>query len=155
MYHNARLRCCIILCVTLVTVLPPLWPQAVLPEGQYGEPLSFVGMRLDELFRRLGPPQSVYAARGEERWQDDVVFTYSEGDFYIYRDRVWQIGLKSAYGLRVRDARTVALLVLGNNAHDQGDYMLYSFSGGAWPISLRVNFSEGVISAIFVYRPDF
>ena len=112
-------------------------------------------MRLDGLFARLGPPQSVSAARGDERWQDDVVFLYNEGDFYIYQDRVWQIGLKSAYGMRIGDSRAVALLVLGANARDEGDYMLYSFPGNAWPISLRVNFSEGRISAIFLYRPDY
>ena len=133
----------------------PLCAQTALPGSRYNEPLSFIGMRLDELFGRFGPPQSVYSARGEEFWQDDVVFTYSEGDFYIYRDRVWQIGLRSAYGMRVGDTRAVAALVLGNNAYDLGDYMVYSFPGGAWPISLRVNFSEGVISAIFVYRPDY
>ena len=155
MYQNTRLRCLIIMCVSLVIALPPLWPQTMLPEGRQDEPLSYIGMRLDELFRRLGPPQSVYAVRGEEQWQDDVVFKYSEGDFYIYRDRIWQVGLRSAYGMKVGDTRAVALLALGNNVYDQSDYILYSFPGGAWPLSLRVNFREGLISAIFVYRPDY
>ena len=152
-----------LLCVTLLAILPAalpaalptLWPQTALPEGPYGEPLSFVGMPVSELLSRLGPPQSVYAARGQEHWQDDVVFVYSEGDFYIYQDRVWQIGLKAAYGMRVGDIKAVALLLLGETGRDEGDYMLYSFPGRSWPVSLRVNFANDKISAIFLYRPDF
>jgi hypothetical protein len=134
-----------------------LWAQNASPTapGQYDEQLSFVGMRLDDLFQRFGPPQTVYAARGGETWQDDVVFVYKEGDFYVYRDRVWQIGIKSVYGIKVGDAKAVAMLVLGENVQDQGDYALYSFSGGAWPLLLRVNFTAGKISAIYVYRPDY
>jgi hypothetical protein len=144
-----------LLCVALLAALPSLWGQAALPEGPHGEPLSFVGMPLGELVRRLGPPQSVYAARGQEHWQDDVVFTYNEGDFYIYQDRVWQVGLKAAYGMRVGDIRAIALLVLGEHARDEGDYMLYSYPGRSWPVSLRVNFIDDKVSAIFLYRPDF
>ena len=132
----------------------PAWSQTA-STAQNDEQLSFIGMKIDELYRRFGPPQAVYAARGEENWQDDVIFVYNEGDFYIYRDRVWQVGIKSIYGMRVGDARGVALLVLGENARDGGDYVLYSLPGGAWPLYLRVNFSAGKISSIFVYRPDF
>jgi hypothetical protein len=134
-----------------------LWAQSASPlaPGQYDEQLSFVGMNLDDLYKRFGSPKTVHTARGGEIWQDDVVFVYNEGDFYVYRDRVWQIGIKSIYGIRMGDAKAVAMLVLGENAQDQGDYVLYSFSGGAWPLSLRVNFTAGKISAIYVYRPDY
>jgi len=139
--------------VVLITGLP-LWAQAASP-AQHEEPISFVGMKVDELIRRFGPPQTVYAARGAENWQDDVVFVYNEGDFYIYRDRVWQIGIKSVYGIKVGDVKAVAMLVLGEGAEDRGDYVLYPLSGSAWPLSLCVNFNADRISAIFVYRPDF
>jgi hypothetical protein len=134
-----------------------LWAQNTSPTapGQYDEQIAFIGMKLDDLYKRFGSPQTVYAARGGETWQDDVVFVYNEGDFYIYRDRVWQVAVKSIYGIRVGDAKGVVMLVLGENAKDQGDHALYSFSGGAWPLSLRVNFSAGKISAIYIYRPDY
>ena len=135
----------------------PLWAQNASPTapGQYDEQIAFIGMKLDDLYRRFGSPQTVYAARGGETWQDDVVLVYKEGDFYIFRDRVWQVGLKSIYGIRIGDVKSVAMLVLGENVQDQGDYALYSFPGGAWPLSLRVNFTSGKISAIYVYRPDY
>jgi hypothetical protein len=140
----------------LMTAVMPLWPQSVSSApGQRDEQLSLVGLKLDDLFRRFGPPQTVYAARGTENWQDDVVFVYNEGDFYIYRDRVWQIGIKSIYGVKVGDAKAAAMLVFGENARDEGDYVLCSIPGGAWPLAVRVNCNAGKISAIYVYRPDY
>jgi hypothetical protein len=123
-----------------------------------GDPFALVGMRLEDLIGRFGPPQAVYALRGPEEWQDDVVFVYSEGDFYVAKDRVWQVGLKSVYSLKLGDPRAAALLVLGEEAQDRGDYALRPFTGGsgAWPLTLRVNFNgAGLVSAIFIYRPDF
>jgi hypothetical protein len=140
--------------VIVLTVAASLWPQNSAP-GQYDEQIALIGMKLDELYQRFGSPQTVYTARGGEIWQDDVVFVYNEGDFYVYQDRVWQIGIKSIYGIRLGDAKAVALLVLGENAQDKGDYVLYSFPGSAWPLSMRVNFTAGKISAIFVYRADY
>ena len=150
-----RLRRCAMFCLFLLMSLPPVMPQTVLQEGQQGEPFTFVGMTLPDLFLRFGPPQSVYTARGQEHWQDDVVFTYSEGDFYVYRDRVWQVGLKSAYGMKIGDIKAVAILLFGENARDEGDYILYSFPSSNWPVSLRVNFTDNKVSAIFLYRPDY
>jgi hypothetical protein len=134
----------------------PLWPQTASPSiGQYDEPLSFIGMKLEDLLKRFGSPQTVSAVRGGEVWQDDVVFVYNEGEFYIYRDRVWQVGLRSFYNMRVGDAKAVALLVLGEHVQDKGDYLIYTFSGTPWPLSLCVNVSAGKIAAIFLYRSDY
>ena len=119
------------------------------------EIVSNIGLKLEDLFLRYGAPRTVHAARGDEYWQDDVVFVYNEGDFYIYRDRVWQIGLKSGYGIKIGDVKASALLVFADKAQDYGDYLLYPITGGIWPLSLRVNFNAGRISGIFVYRTDF
>ena len=124
--------------------------------AQQAQPHSFVGMKLEELIDRYGPPKTVYAARGSESWQDDVVFEYDQGDFYIYRDRVWQVGLTSVYGIALGDPKPAALLVLGDRAEDRGNYMLFPLPDGGWPLMLRINFSDaGLVSAIFIYRPDF
>ena len=146
-------RCFVFLLLLFLQAAPSLWSQVSVFPG--AEPLSFVGMRVDELIRRFGPPQTVYAARGQQIWQDDVVFVYGEGEFYIHRDRVWQIRLPSAFGMQVGDARAVALMVLGNNMRDGGNYLLCDIVGYAWPLSLRVNIDAGRISAIYIYRPDY
>jgi len=119
------------------------------------DPSGFIGMKLEEMFARFGAPQMVYTARGEESWQDDVVFVYGAGDFYVCRDRVWQIGLKSVYGIKTGDAKAVALLVLGETTKDEGSYLLYNIAGQGWPLALRVNLEAGRVSAMYVYRPDY
>jgi len=138
----------------LLLVVFPLLPQeqAVNTSRQ----LSFVGMKLAELVERFGTPDAVFAARGNEIWQDDVVFQYAEGDFYIFKDRVWQVKLAAHRGISIGDPRAAAVLVLGNTAEDRGDHLLLPLSGKDWPLMCRVNFNgAGLVSAIFIYRPDF
>jgi len=145
---------------------PQLWSQQDVSRND--EIISNIGLRLEDLFLRYGAPKQVHAARGDEDWQDDVVFVYNDWDFYIYRDRVWQIGLKSGYGIKIGDPKAAALLVFADKAHapqpspqgegsplENGDYLLYPIAGAAWPLSLRINFNAGKISGIFVYRTDF
>jgi hypothetical protein len=120
------------------------------------EKLSFVGMTLADLIERFGTPKTVTAERGNEHWQDDVVFQYNEGDFYIHRDRVWQVMLPSACGVSNRDRKAVVLLVLGDTAQDRGDHILLPISGKDWPLMLRLNMNNsGQVSAIYIYRPDY
>lgn len=120
------------------------------------EQLSCIGMTLAQLIERFGVPRTVAAARGNEVWQDDVVFQYDAGDFYIHRERVWQVRFGSAYGISNGDRKSVAMLVLGNTAEDRGDHVLLPISGRSWPMMLRVNFNNnGLVSAIYIYRTDY
>ncbi|MDR2258390.1 MAG: hypothetical protein LBE14_04480 [Treponema sp.] len=133
--------------------LSPPWAQAaVLP----ADPAALIGLSLENLLSRFGAPRMVYAARGNEEWQDDVVFTYEEADFYVYKDRVWQIGLKAAYGIRLGDPRPAVILTLGEEAEDFEDHILLALPSKGWPLAFRVNVNEsGFVSALFVYRSDF
>jgi hypothetical protein len=138
-----------LLLFVLLIAKPFLWAQA--PD----DARLLVGMKLADLVSRFGPPQSVYAARGQEAWQDDVVFTYGEADFYILKDRVWQVRLKSAYNISLGDPRQAVLLAL-EGALDQGDHVLLPLPDNGWQLMLRVNLNPaGRVSAIFIYRPDF
>ena len=153
--HNSRVyvRCFVLVCLFMIGV--SLWSQTSAPALSNDEPFSFIGMKLDELISRFGSPQAVYAARGKDLWQDDVIFMYNEREFYVFRDRVWQIGLKSFYDMKVGDAKAVAMLILGGDVHDYEDHLIYHFADVAWPVSLRLNFNAGRISAIFLYRSDY
>jgi hypothetical protein len=124
--------------------------------GTVSAPESLIGLTLEGLYSLFGPPKEVYGVRGAEEWQDDVVFVYPQGDFYVYRDRVWQLGLGAAGGVRVGDPRAAALLALGKEAEEHGDYLLLPIRGASWSMSLRVNLGDsGMVTAIFLYRSDF
>jgi hypothetical protein len=126
--------------------------------GQYdyaNDPASLVGVSLRDLIAMFGVPQSVYATRGPNTWQDDVVFAYGDWEFYIYRDRVWQISLKAAYGIKIGERREVIPLVLGNGVQVYEGFTLYTYSNRSWPVTIRFNVDQnGFVSAVFIYRAD-
>jgi hypothetical protein len=120
------------------------------------DPASLIGLTLEGMISRFGIPQSVYALRGVEEWQDDVVFIYGQGDFYVYKDRIWQLGVNAAYNIKVGDPRGTVSLVLGEGVQNFEDHVVFSLPGRGWPLALRVNFDpSGLVSGLFVYRPDF
>jgi hypothetical protein len=130
-----------------------LWPQTEAPER---DPSALIGLTLESLLSEFGPPRSVYAVRGLEEWEDDVVFVYDEVDFYVYKDRVWQLGLKAAYGIQAGDSQGEAVLILGEGLRQFDDCILFSLPSRTWPLTLRLNLDDaGKISAIYIYRPDF
>jgi hypothetical protein len=143
-------------CVILVVVLLILCSFSVWGQYDYAnDPASLVGARLGDLITMFGAPQSVYATRGPNTWQDDVVFAYGDWEFYIYRDRVWQISLKAAYGIKIGERREVIPLVLGNGVQIYDGFTLYTYSNRSWPITIRFNTDQyGLVTAIFIYRAD-
>ena len=133
----------------LLFAAPAVW-------AQQEEPQYFVGMTVSQLIGRFGPPLTVHASRGQEPWQDDVVFQYPMGNFYIHRDRVWQVSVNSTHGIRLGDPRAAVLLTLGDNARDFGSNVVYQLPPASWPMALRVNLNAaGIVTAIFVYRSDY
>jgi len=135
--------------------VPPLWSQAETEQSRSDDPAQYIGLTLTDLFQRFGVPGSVYASRGLEEWQDDVVFVYDQGDFYIYKDRVWQLELKDVMGIKAGDSRSVVSLVLGSKAESFGNSIFYSLDAGAWPMMLRCDFDkDDNVQVIFIYRTD-
>jgi hypothetical protein len=119
------------------------------------DPAALIGTTLNSLFASQGAPKSVYPARGLAVWQDDVVFVYDNGEFFIYGNRVWQIKLRSAYGIREGDPKAQAVLTLGQGRDYEG-YCLFPLPSKVWPITLRVNWDASErIQAIYIYRSDF
>jgi hypothetical protein len=129
---------------------------AALPLAAQEDPAQIVGLTLGAVYARYGIPESAHAVRGAEEWQDDVVFVYKDWDLYIYQDRVWQVGLKSAFGINLEDPAGVAFLILGEAVQSFDGYLLYSLPPRSWPLQLRLNLDDaGKITAIYIYRSDF
>jgi hypothetical protein len=157
-------------CFLLLLIgLRPLWGQAAqdLSSPEAGlEPESFIGLTLEGLYSRFGVPQAVRAVRGGDPWQDDVVLVYPQGDFYVYRDRVWQAGITSIRGIHLGDSREAVVLALGEEALEEDGCFILPIRDRAWPMALRVNMGAASpetpapgnfsrVSGIFVYRSDF
>ena len=128
-------------------------PQTV---EKYDNPVLLLGLSVEDLIYHFGAPVSVYPIRGVEAWQDDVVFVYKAADFYLFKDHVWQVGLKQVNGIKVGDAKMTVTMVHGSAAEDKGSYLVAGVPAGGWRIEYRYNVDEkGKISAIYVYRPDY
>jgi len=125
-------------------------------------PSVMLGMSPGEAIERLGAPARVYAVRGPEAWQDDVVFEYGEGlSLFLFADRVWQVRIAELYPLPVlgfvlggsRDAIAAALGAPAAVRDGDPEWML---TGEAWPVRLRaIPGEDGAIRELYVYRADF
>ncbi|GHU39715.1 hypothetical protein FACS1894190_05510 [Spirochaetia bacterium] len=130
--------------------------QAVQNPQTEKNPLNFIGRTLKEIITSYGAPDSVYAVRGRETWQDDVVFEYKGVDFYLYKDHVWQVGINKTAAISVGDPKAAVLLVLGESAEDRGSYILNNAAGTTWVLQWRYNInSNGKVSSIYLYRTDY
>jgi hypothetical protein len=122
---------------------------------------ELLGLSVAELFSRFGAPVSVFAVRGAESWQDDVVFSYSGGySFMIYKDRVWQVRLAAgfkgtAFGFFVGDPVDKVVSLLGSPAFQLETTLVWNRPGRPWPVRVRVEIAAGRVSEIYVYRADF
>jgi hypothetical protein len=120
-----------------------------------------LGTSLDEAFQSFGAPQKVFSARGEQPWQDDVVFEYAEGlSLFWYKDRVWQLRFGPGFPARFSDvgmgsSREDVASVLGKPFHEEDDWTLYHFAGQGYPVRLRLFFGENGLEDIYIYRGDF
>ncbi|MDR0400486.1 MAG: hypothetical protein LBH51_06030 [Treponema sp.] len=154
---NARGLGCLLLLALGLCPLPGQGAPGNFPRGRdIANSESLIGLTLEEVYALFGAPREMYALRGREAWQDDVVLVYSQGDFYVLRDRVWQVGVPAIRGIRLGDSREAVVLALGEDAEEGADYFILSLGGYAWPLALRVNLDNSArVSALFVYRSDF
>jgi hypothetical protein len=119
------------------------------------DPAALIGITLTELIDRFGVPKQVYAVRGVAAWQDDVVFVYDPGEFYVFGSRVWQLKLRAAYNIKDGDNKAAVNRIMGEGRNFEG-YTLFQLPGKAWPVMLRVNWdTSGRAAGIYIYRSDF
>jgi hypothetical protein len=120
-----------------------------------------LGLSLAEAFETFGLPRQVSSVRGEEPWQDDVVFEYEDDvSLFWYRDRVWQIrfgpGFRGKFSNFIMgSSRQDVLSALGEPLRKEDDWFLYHFAGQGYPLRLRLFFGEGGLEDAYLYRGDF
>lgn len=119
------------------------------------DPSQFIGITISELINRFGVPKQVYAVRGVAAWQDDVVFVYDSGEFFIYGNRVWQVKVRAAFNVKDGDTKAAVTRALGEGRNFEG-YTLYQVPSKAWPMMLRINWNpSGRVEGMYIYRSDF
>lgn len=125
-------------------------------------PSVILGMSPGEAIKRLGAPQRVYALRGSEAWQDDVVFDYGDGlSLFLFADRVWQVRIAEPYplpilGFILGGTRKDIAEALGFPAVPMEGDPEWMLAGEAWPVRLRaLPGKDGSIRELYVYRADF
>jgi hypothetical protein len=125
------------------------------------DPSELLGLTLDEAYRTFGAPASVFPLRGGESWQDDVVFFYpSRLYLFWYRDRVWQVRLDSrfsgtALGCTIGMKRIEVDAVLGAPALEEAGWAVYLLPDRGYPVRARLQFTDGLLRDLYVYRADF
>jgi hypothetical protein len=120
------------------------------------DPVTLIGVSIGDMLAMFGPPRAVYASRGSVEWQDDVVFEYEGIDFYVYRDRVWQLSPSRTDKISLGDPQLTVVMVHGEAAIDKGSYFITGVPERAWKIEIRYNIdAKGKVSAIYIYRVDY
>ncbi len=125
------------------------------------DPATELGLTLAKVFETHGVPAKVYAARGLEPWQDDVVFEYAPGySLFLFGDRVWQVRLAppyagSCFGLFLGDAWDKTYTMLGKPYREEEGAAEWRVPFDGFPVRLRILGKDGKIADIYLYRADF
>lgn len=125
------------------------------------EVASLLGLRLSDAWLAYGCPSEVYALRGEEPWQDDVVFSYESGySFFWYKDRLWQVRFRApyhgpVYGIFLGDTEEKLVSTLGQPFADVEGSRLFRLPYRGFELRLRAVIREGRLVDVYVYRADF
>lgn len=134
-------------------------PAYVLPGTRPLE--SLVGMTLAAAFAAFGPPDEVFSVRGDQAWEDDVVFYYSDHTYlFWFKDRVWQVRADERYsaqviGVKMNESRSDVEAALGPPFHTGSDSDIFILPGNGFPVRARLFFADGSLSDLYIYRGDF
>jgi len=135
-------------------------PGQAVEDAQSLDLPELVGLNLAEALERLGAPAEVSAVRGEEAWQDDVVFFYPQHLYlFWYQNRVWQVRLDARYegrfrGLAIGASRAEVVEALGAPMKELPDSLVYQLEERGYPVRLRLYFEEERLVDLYCYRAD-
>ncbi|MBN1838274.1 MAG: hypothetical protein JW820_20615 [Spirochaetales bacterium] len=128
--------------------------------AQVPDPVALLGVGLAEALERFGAPAEVSVLRGEEPWQDDVVFSYASGlHLFWYQNAVWQVRLDVRWAgevlqLRMGAARQRVRELLGPPWREEEDALVYHLEDRGYPVRLRLYFAESLLVDAYCYRGD-
>ena len=125
------------------------------------DPTRFIGLDLPAAVSALGLPQGMFSYRAAEEKLDNVVFYYADY-FYLfwYRNKVWQVRCDRRFagpvlGLTLGMSREQVERESPRQLTPNGDSLYFDLDSESYPIRVRLVFTSGVLSDLYVYRSDF
>ena len=122
---------------------------------------GIIGMDMESAIERFGMPEEIFPVRGEEMWQDDVVFYY-EYHLYLFwfQNRVWQVRMDQRYKhdffeVRMGFSREEVLDTFGKPLKGFDDSLIYDLEDRGYPLRVRFFFTNNVLDDAYFYRGDF
>jgi hypothetical protein len=125
------------------------------------DPTRYIGMDLSTAVTALGLPQQMFTWRGSDEKRDNVVFFYQNSLYlFWFRDRVWQVRFDRRYagtlfGLTFGMTRDVVTAASPRALLTSGDSLFFDIDNPSYPMRVRLAFTDGFLSDMYVYRSDF
>jgi hypothetical protein len=131
-------------------------------------PVELLGLTPEKAYQKMGTPFEIFPMRGENEWQDDVVFYYSNHVYlFWFKNRVWQFRADKRFegtilGLKTGLNRKEVNRMLGKPFKKDDSSEIYlnpknitRYETG-FPVRLKVFYgADNKVSDIYVYRGDF
>jgi hypothetical protein len=125
------------------------------------DPMTIIGMDLKTATAALGLPQSMFPFRGTEADRDDVVFYYPDHVYlFWFRDKVWQVRYDmsftgTVFGLNLGTPRDQIQASPTRPLLPLDDSLYFDVDSAGYPVRVRLVFTGGYLSDLYVYRSDF
>jgi hypothetical protein len=125
------------------------------------DPIPLIGLDLPGAVGAVGLPQRMFAYRGVEEGQDNVVFYYPDYRYlFWYKDRVWQVRCDRrftghVFGLGLGMSRDEVEKASQRQLVPNGDSLYFDLDGAKFPLRVRLVFAADVLTDLYVYRSDF
>ena len=138
----------------LVAVAPAL-------SAEESDPMKIIGMDLKTATDSLGLPQSMFSFRGSAADRDDVVFYYNNHVYlFWFHDRVWQVRYDlrftgSVFGLILGTPRDQVQTGFTHPLLPLDDSLYFDVDTAGYPVRVRLVFTGGYLSDVYVFRSDF
>ena len=125
------------------------------------DPVDLIGMDPPQVFAALGAPGEIFAWRGAEPAEDDVVFFYPDYRYvFWFQSRVWQVRFDNRYagtvlGFSIGMKRADAEAVGQGRLQESGGSLFLSLDSGRFPVRVRLAMLDDRVDDIYVYRSDW
>ena len=125
------------------------------------DPTRLIGLDLPAAVSALGLPQGMFSYRAAEDKLDNVVFYYPDYLYlFWYRNKVWQVRCDRRFagpvlGLTLGMSREQVEGASPRQLTPNGDSLYFDLDSESYPLRVRLVFTAGVLSDLYVYRSDF